>query len=146
MSAAHLVTESNEIYTFMEIVCMYVYCMFVCHPIVRITCETLDGMKCASLEVDVDQYYNMITFPGTLMIVLKRKATFWDPITHSPLSLQRKAGTVDREEQDLSFQSDMVHCRVLRVWDISHPGERVFGCMAALAFNDTLVVVERKVR
>ena len=120
-------------------------CWCVLHPhFLRLTCETLDGEVSTLVPEDQESINFATTVPGILVLVSKRKVSFWDPSTNSPYHLTATFG--EDEKESLSFEKDVVHFKVLRVWNVLQQEEGVYGCMAALGINDTLVVLQKKLR
>jgi hypothetical protein len=107
-----------------------------------LTCETLDGEVSTLVPEDQESINFATTVPGILVLVSKRKVSFWDPSTNSPYHLTATFG--EDEKESLSFEKDVVHLKVLRVWNVLQQEEGVYGCMAALGINDTLVVLQKK--
>ena len=120
-------------------------CWCLLHPhSLRLTCETLDGEVSTLVPEDQESIDFATTVPGILILVSKRKVSFWDPSTNSPYLLAATFG--EDETESLSFEKDVVHLKVLRVWNVLQQEEGVYGCMAALGINDTLVVLQKKLR
>ena len=120
-------------------------CRCVLHPhSLRLTCETLDGEVSTLVPEDQESIDFATAVPGVLILVSKRKVSFWDPNTNSPYLLVATFG--EDEKESLSFDKDVVHFKVLRVWNVLRQEEGVYGCMTALGINDTLVVLQKKLR